>query len=298
MSVGLLSHIGASLSTSSTRTNVSDDTRNTKEIMELQNRSAEAIRRLVAIMARLRGPDGCPWDREQTLDSLKPYLIEEAYEVLEAMDAGDSAEHCEELGDLLLQIVFHAELARESGRWDFADVAQAISDKLVYRHPHVFGEERARDAEEVERNWARLKAAEKAKKKGRAGSALDGIPRQAPALLRAERTGEKASRIGFDWPDASGPRAKIDEELRELDEAIAERDAEAIFREVGDVLFSVANLARHLRVPPEDALRAAIARFEGRFHRMEDRLRAEGHPPGEPVELDRLDALWNEVKSE
>src|SRR5690606_18248362 len=126
MSVGLLSHIGASLSTSSTRTNVSDETRNTKEIMELQNRSAEAIRRLVAIMARLRGPDGCPWDREQTLDSLKPYLIEEAYEVLEAMDAGDSAEHCEELGDLLLQIVFHAELARESGRWDFADVAQAI----------------------------------------------------------------------------------------------------------------------------------------------------------------------------
>ncbi len=260
------------------------------------DRSADAIRTLVEIMARLRGPGGCPWDREQTLDSLKPYLIEEAYEVLEAMDAGDSEAHREELGDLLLQIVFHAEIARTEGRWDFADVARGIADKLVHRHPHVFGETKASSAAEVEQNWARLKAAEKAKKKGAPASALDGVPRQAPALLRAERTGEKASRIGFDWPDASGPRAKIDEELRELDEAIARGDAAAIFHELGDLLFSLVNLARHLRTPPEDALRAAIGRFEERFHRMEDRLRARGHAPGERVPLEELDALWEEAK--
>ena len=276
---------------------MSRETQNSAAVERLQERSAEAIRRLVEIMARLRGPGGCPWDREQNLDSLKPYLIEEAYEVLEAMDAGDSRDHCEELGDLLLQIVFHAEIAREEGRWDFADVAHAISDKLVHRHPHVFGEAQARDAGEVERSWARLKAEERARKKGRPGSVLDGIPRQAPALLRAERTGEKASRIGFDWPDASGPRAKIDEELAELDQAIAAGDREAVFHELGDVLFSVANLARHLRVPPEDALRAAIARFEERFHRLEERLRQEGHPPGEPADIERLEAIWQEVKS-
>lgn len=276
---------------------MSQETQNSVAIERLQQRSAEAIRRLVAIMARLRGPGGCPWDREQTLDSLKPYLIEEAYEVLEAMDAGDSREHCEELGDLLLQIVFHAEIAREEGRWDFADVADAISDKLIHRHPHVFGEAEARDAAEVEKNWARLKAEERTKKKGRPGSVLDGIPRQAPALLRAERTGEKASRIGFDWPDAEGPRAKIDEELAELDRAIAEGDREAVFRELGDVLFSVANLARHLRVPPEDALRAALRRFEERFHKLEEKLRQEGHPAGAPAEIERLEAIWQEVKS-
>lgn len=263
---------------------------------EFLARSSEALRELLEIMARLRAPGGCPWDREQTLESLKPYLIEEAYEVLEAMDQGDSEAHREELGDLLLQIVFQAEIAREEERWDFGDVARAISEKLVYRHPHVFGEAKAEDAAQVERNWARLKAAEKEKKKGGPTSILDGVPRMAPALLRAERTGEKASRIGFDWPSAEGPRQKIEEELGELDEAVASGDREAIFHELGDLLFSVANLARHLRVPPEDALRAAIARFETRFHRMEDRLRAEGHTAGEVVELERLERLWLEAK--
>lgn len=276
---------------------MSAETKNAKLAATL-DRSADAMRALVDIMARLRGPGGCPWDREQTLESLRPYLIEEAYEVLEAMDEGDSEAHREELGDLLLQIVFHAEIARGEGRWDFADVARGIAEKLVYRHPHVFGEGVAESAAEVERNWARLKAAEKERKKGAPTSALDGVPRQAPALLRAERTGEKASRIGFDWPDSSGPRAKLDEELEELDEAVASGDAEAIFHELGDVLFSVVNLARHLRTPPEDALRAAISRFEHRFHRMEDRLRERGHAAGELVPLDELEALWQEAKKD
>lgn len=267
-----------------------------EELEASLERGGEAIRELLEIMARLRGPGGCPWDREQTLESLKPYLIEEAYEVLDAMDEGDSEAHREELGDLLLQIVFHAEIAREEGKWDFAEVSRSISRKLKDRHPHVFGEEKARDAAEVERNWARLKAAEKERKKGGPVSVLDGVPRQAPALLRAERTGEKASRIGFDWPDAEGPRAKIEEELRELDEAAGRGDREAIFHEVGDLLFSVVNLARHLGAPPEDALRAAIARFERRFHRVEERLRAEGHQPGEHVDLDKLEALWQQAK--
>lgn len=273
---------------------MNDETKNPK--LESPARGAEAMRALIEIMAWLRAPGGCPWDREQTLESLKPYLIEEAFEVLEAMDEEDSEAHREELGDLLLQIVFHAEIAREEGRWDFADVARGIAEKLVYRHPHVFGDAEASTPEEVERNWAKLKAAEKEKKKGGPTSVLDGVPRQAPALLRAERIGEKASRIGFDWPDVEGPRKKIEEELAELDEAMADGEAEAIFHELGDLLFSVVNLARHLRVPPEDALRGAIARFTSRFHRMEDRLRERGLGPGEAAPLDELEALWQQAK--
>lgn len=277
---------------------MNDRTVDPAELESTLRRSAEAIRALVEIMARLRAPGGCPWDREQTLQSLRPYLIEEAYEVLDALDEGSSAAHREELGDLLLQIVFQAEIAREEGRWDLADVARGIADKLVYRHPHVFGDATARDAREVEANWARLKAAEKTAKRGAPVSALDGVPRQAPSLLRAERLGEKASRIGFDWEDAAGPRGKIDEELAELDEAVESGDRGAIEHELGDLLFSVANFARHLGVPPEDALRSAIRRFEGRFHRMEDRLRQAGHPAGERIPSDTLEALWTEAKKE
>lgn len=258
--------------------------------------SATEIRRLVEVMAKLRGPGGCPWDQAQTLESLKPYLIEEAYEVLDAMDAGSSTDHLEELGDLLLQIVFQAELAREEGRWDFARVAQGISDKLIHRHPHVFGDASAADAAEVEANWAKIKAAEKGRKRGAPVSALDGVPTQAPALLRAERLGEKASRIGFDWEGIEGVRAKVDEELRELDEAMESGDPAAIEHELGDVLFSLVNLSRHLSTPPEDALRSAIRRFVGRFQKMEEQLLREGHEPGETVPLDRLEALWAEAK--
>ncbi len=176
-------------------------------------RTSQAIERLLGIMARLRGPDGCPWDREQTLQTLRPYVLEETYEVLEAIDCGDPREHCEELGDLLLQIVFQAQLASEAGRFDFADVAQAISDKLVSRHPHVFGNAEAKDSEAVLKQWVALKQEEK-KKKGKGASVLEGVPREMPALARADRLTEKASRIGFDWPDANGARAKVVEELR------------------------------------------------------------------------------------
>lgn len=266
-------------------------------LADTRNRASDQLSRLVEIMARLRGPGGCPWDREQTFESLKPYLVEEAYEVLDAMDAGSSAEHREELGDLLLQIVFHAEIAREAGDWDLADVIQAIADKLEYRHPHVFGGEQVQDAREVEQNWARLKAKEKERKKGERVSVIAGVPSAAPGLLRAERITEKASRIGFDWPDAAGVRAKVDEELAELDRALASGDEKAVEHELGDVLFTLANLARHLRTPAEDALRGAIRRFEERFRWMESRLHEQGHQSGERAAPEELEALWAEAKA-
>jgi len=266
-------------------------------LADTRRRASEQLSRLVEIMARLRGPGGCPWDREQTFETLKPYLVEEAYEVLDAMDAGSPAEHREELGDLLLQIVFQAEIARESGEWDLAGVIQAIADKLEYRHPHVFGDAKVNDAREVEQNWARLKAKEKERKKGERVSVIAGVPSAAPGLLRAERITEKASRIGFDWPDASGVRAKVDEELAELDRALASGDAKAVEHELGDVLFTLANLARHVRTPAEDALRGAIRRFEERFRWMESRLHERGLPSGEQASADELEALWAEAKA-
>lgn len=269
------------------------------KLAKVQERASAQIVRLIEIMNVLRAPDGCEWDREQTHRSLRPYLIEECYEVLEALEHGTPREHCEELGDLLFQIVFHAQIAGEEGAWDLADVIQAIADKLEARHPQIFGEglppSISPDASPDER-WAQLKAAEKERKRGREVSVIDGVPRDAPALLRAERITEKASRLGFDWTELAGVRAKVDEELRELDEAIRAEDAEAIEHELGDVLLSLTNLARHLRTPAEDALRAAIQRFERRFHWMEERLRERGVPTGAPVPQDELEALWVESK--
>ena len=260
------------------------------------SRAQDAIERLLSIMERLRGPDGCPWDREQTLRSLRPYVLEETYEVLEAIDADDPREHCEELGDLLLQIVFQAQLTKEEGKFDFADVANAISDKLVSRHPHVFGDATAKDADAVLRQWAALKREEK-KAKGRGGdSVLEGVPREMPALARADRLTEKASRIGFDWPDAAGARAKVAEELAEVDEAIASGDADAIEHELGDLLFAAANLARKLDLHPEEALRAAVGRFVARFTHIEQELARRGIPPG-GASLAEMDALWDDAKS-
>ncbi len=259
------------------------------------SRAADAVERLLAIMERLRGPDGCPWDREQTLRTLRPYVLEETYEVLEAIDGGDPREHCEELGDLLLQIVFQAQLMKEQGTFEFADVADAISNKLVSRHPHVFGDSRLRDADAVLRQWAALKREEK-KAKGGGQSVLEGVPREMPALARADRLTEKASRIGFDGPDPGGARAKVEEELDELDEAIALGDREALEHEMGDVLFAVANLARKLSIPPEEALREAVARFIGRFGHVERELARRGVPHGEAT-LEEMDALWDEAKS-
>jgi nucleoside triphosphate diphosphatase len=260
-----------------------------------------ALERLVGIMARLRAEGGCPWDREQDLRSLRPYLIEEAYEVLDEMDkvaaGGPWQALSEELGDLLFQIVFHAQLASELGEFAMADVCTAISDKIERRHPHVFGCAQVDGAEQVLANWAKLKADERRKRTGREGSVLDGVPLHAPALQRAERLTEKASRIGFDWPDLAGVRGKLDEELRELDEAIASKDRDALEHELGDVLFSLANLARFIQTPPEDALRAAIRRFTARFHHIEAGLRQAEVPFGQAT-LAQMDALWEQAKAQ
>ncbi|HSN90820.1 MAG TPA: nucleoside triphosphate pyrophosphohydrolase [Anaeromyxobacteraceae bacterium] len=259
------------------------------------SRDSEAIERLLGIMSRLRGPGGCPWDREQTLRTLRPYVLEETYEVLEAIDAGDPRAHAEELGDLLLQIVFQAQIASEEGRFGFADVAEAISNKLVSRHPHVFGNAEVRDAEGVLKQWAALKREEN-RRKGGGQSILEGVPREMPALARADRLTEKASRIGFDWPDASGARAKVAEEMAELDAAVSGGDRAAIEHELGDALFALANLARKLGVPPEEALRGAVARFVERFEHVERELTRRGIPHGEAT-LTQMDELWNEAKS-
>ncbi|HEY6005242.1 MAG TPA: nucleoside triphosphate pyrophosphohydrolase [Anaeromyxobacter sp.] len=259
------------------------------------SRAQTAIERLLGIMERLRGPGGCPWDREQTLRTLRPYVLEETYEVLEAIDAGDPREHCEELGDLLLQIVFQAQLTKEEGKFDFADVAEAISNKLVSRHPHVFGTSEVKDADGVLRQWAALKREEK-KAKGGGASVLEGVPREMPALARADRLTEKASRIGFDWPDAAGAREKLEEELGELDRAMASGDPEAIESEMGDLLFAAANLSRKLGVAPEEALRGTLARFVSRFHHVERELARRGVPHG-GASLAEMDALWDEAKS-
>jgi MazG family protein len=258
------------------------------------SRAQDAIERLLSIMERLRGPGGCPWDREQTLRSLRPYVLEETYEVLEALDAEDPDAHREELGDLLLQIVFQAQLRKEEGRFAFADVADAISDKLVSRHPHVFGDAIAKDADAVLTQWAALKREEK-RAKGRGESVLEGVPREMPALARADRLTEKASRVGFDWPDASGARAKLAEELAELDEAAAAGDRDALEHELGDLLFAAANLGRKLGVAPEEALRGAVSRFISRFSHVERELARRGVPHGEAT-LAEMDALWDEAK--
>jgi ATP diphosphatase len=262
-------------------------------------KTGEALERLVEVMRRLRAEDGCPWDKEQDIRSLRPYLIEECYEVLDEMDrvaaGGPWRPLGEELGDLLFQIVFHAQLASELKEFDMGDVANSISDKLISRHPHVFGDLKLKGATAVLENWAKLKAEERKKKTGRAGSVLDGVPSGAPGLQRAERLTEKASRIGFDWPDLKGVREKLDEELRELDEAIEKKDRDAIEHELGDVLFSMANLARFLNTPAEDAVRGANRRFTARFHHMEERLDAQGRK-FDKVPLDELNRLWDEAK--
>jgi MazG family protein len=251
------------------------------------------VGKLVGLMQRLLAPNGCPWDREQTLETLVPYLVEETYEVVDALAAGDVDDHREELGDLLLQIVFQSELRFAEGQFGIDDVARGIVGKLVRRHPHVFGEVVAKDADAVLANWAKLKAEEKAEK-GKHG-ALEGIPRSAPALLRATRAGEKAGAVGFDWTDAEGPRAKVDEELRELDEARRGGDRAAMQAELGDVLFAMTNLARRLGLDAEQALRDATDRFSRRFRFVETSLAAEGRTIRD-ADPDEHERLWQAAK--
>ncbi|HEY5243618.1 MAG TPA: nucleoside triphosphate pyrophosphohydrolase [Polyangiaceae bacterium] len=255
------------------------------------------LSRLVAVMRRLLAPDGCPWDREQTFETLRKYVLEEACEVIDAIDAGDRKGIREELGDLLLQVVFQAELARREGSFAIDDVVAGIVEKLVHRHPHVFGDLSARDADEVLRNWEKLKA----KEKGQRGI-LGGVPRSMPALTRSQRIGEKVSRVGFDWEDARGSRAKVAEELGELDHAIESGDAGAIEDEMGDVLFALVNLSRHLRVDAEGALRRTIDKFTTRFAHVEKRVREVHGGWGEAgggeqhLPLAVLDGYWEEAK--
>lgn len=251
---------------------------------------------LVAIMQRLLAPDGCPWDREQTLDTLKPYLIEEAHEVLEAIEENDIPEHCQELGDVLLQIVFQAEVRAAENSFGIDDVIRAISEKLVRRHPHVFGDVKVEGSGEVVENWSKIKATEHAKK-GHVRGPLDGIPQSLPALLQAQRMGEKAARVGFDWPDIAGVRRKIDEELGELDEAIGQQDTQAIAHELGDVLLAMTRLASKLSVAPEDALRSAISRFRKRFQTMCELAQAAGKSETlSGMTLDEMEELWQTAK--
>ncbi|MES1172394.1 MAG: nucleoside triphosphate pyrophosphohydrolase [Bacteroidota bacterium] len=251
------------------------------------------VQKLVGLMQRLLAPDGCPWDREQTLETLVPYLVEETYEVVDALASGDPRDHEEELGDLLLQIVFQSELRFAEGRFGIDDVARGIVAKLVRRHPHVFGDVTVAGSDEVLANWAKVKAVEKAEK-GKRG-ALEGIPRSAPALLRASRAGEKAGAVGFDFPDADSARAKVDEELRELDQARASGDRDELTRELGDALFALVNLGRKLNLDPESALRAATDKFARRFALVEGALAAQGRAVSD-APADEQDRLWEAAK--
>ena len=250
---------------------------------------------LVQIMARLRGENGCPWDREQTHASIKPYLLEETYEVLESIDENDPVKLEEELGDLALQVVFHAQMADEADLFTIADVLRGINEKLRRRHPHIFGDVKADTAQEVLFNWEQIKKLEREKAQGRA-SLLDGVPRELPALLRAHRLQEKASRVGFDWNEARQVFQKVEEELAELRAAMESEQPDRMEAELGDLLFSLVNLGRFIAVNPEDALRKTIARFIARFQYIEEELARRGTAPGQ-VTLEEMDALWAEAKA-
>ncbi|HEX9706337.1 MAG TPA: nucleoside triphosphate pyrophosphohydrolase [Steroidobacteraceae bacterium] len=255
-----------------------------------------AIERLLAIMARLRDPvRGCPWDLQQDFRSIAPHTLEEAYEVADAIERSDLPALRDELGDLLFQVVFHARLASERGAFAFDGVVDAICDKLTRRHPHVFGDAVVTDAAEQTRVWERIKREERAA----AGDdgALAEVPKALPALTRARKLGARAGDAGFDWPDATGPRAKIDEELAEFDRAMAAPDPARREAELGDLLFSIVNLARHLGLDPETALRHANERFARRYRHLEQSLARLGQPTGSAAP-ELLDRLWAAAKAE
>ena len=244
-------------------------------------------------MSRLRDPErGCPWDLDQTFRSIVPYTIEEAYEVADAIERENVADLVDELGDLLLQVVFHAQLGREAGEFDFEDVVAAIAGKMIRRHPHVFGDAQERNAAEQSRQWEEMKASERSET---AGSLLDDVPLALPALTRAVKLQRRAARCGFDWPDAGGVLDKVAEELEELRNAVRAEDRNAIDDELGDLLFSVANLARHLGADPETRGRAANRKFERRFRELERRV---GVDSGETPTPEDLDASWSEIKAQ
>src|SRR5437016_8345018 len=280
-------------------------TRYNRVMARLPNSTGEKFERLVEIMDTLRGPNGCPWDKQQDFNSLKPMLVEEVYEVLEAVENGDFDGISEELGDLLLHVVFHAYLGKEAGQFDINTVIDKICEKLVRRHPHVFGTESASTADEVIKNWEAIKAQEKAQKlKNRTPeqrSLLEGIPSKLPAIHEAHQISSRAARVGFDWPDVEGIFEKLQEEVRELREVIAEgndhRRRERLEDEIGDMLFVIVNIARFLKIDTESAMKRAIRKFKARFQYMERELARQGKTV-EQVKLDEMEALWQKAKSE
>jgi MazG family protein len=275
--------------------------RRSKAEMKMAFKPPEDMRSVAAlrqIMADLRAPEGgCPWDVEQTHASIARYAIEEAYEVVDAIEHGTDADLREELGDLLLQVVFHARMAEERGAFDFSDVVEGIVAKMVHRHPHVFERQDGRNADEQATAWEEIKAAEREGKSEGPASALDDVPIGLPALSRAEKLGRRAARLGFDWPDTAGVIAKIREELDEVEEAIAENDRAHVEEEIGDLLFSIANLTRYLSVDGETLLRQANAKFVHRFKAIEDGVRRSGKPFA-AHDLSELEAYWHGAKQQ
>src|SRR5947207_1201514 len=260
------------------------------ESPESLNSQPSAFNKLCEIVAKLRAPGGCPWDREQTHESLLPQLMEEAYEVAGAVRAKDDANFREELGDLLLLIVMHAEIAQETGRFKIDNVIGDVTEKLIRRHPHVFGTSDARDSGAVLKQWESIKRAEKTGK-----HYLDNLPAALPALMRAQQTQSKVARVNFDWSEPGEVIAKVEEELSETKQAIASQDGEAMENEIGDLLFAVVNLARKCKLDAESALQTATDKFVARFNRLEDSLRAQGRRLG-GVDLAQLDAIWKQIK--
>ena len=257
--------------------------------------AGQAVAEAAAIMARLRGPGGCPWDREQTFDSIKRHTLEETYEVFDAIERRAWPELRDELGDLLLQVLFYAQMAGEAGYFTLEDVAEALTGKLIRRHPHIFGDVEATDSEAVLRNWEQIKRAERRDAGEQHASALDGIPRSMPAVLEAAKLGGKAAKAGFDWPEAEGLFAKLAEETAELRAEVERGDRDAMEDELGDLLFTAVNLARHLKVDPESALRRTNAKFRRRYATMEQI--AGGTEAFEPLSLEEKDALWGRAKA-
>lgn len=257
------------------------------------SKAAEEFVELVNTVARLRAPGGCPWDRQQTHETLKRYAIEETYEVVEAIESADPSKLKEELGDLLLQVLLHARIAEEHGEYDIADVCRTIREKLRRRHPHVFGEVEVAGVDEVLHNWEQIKRAEPGYEDRE--SALDGVPESLPALMRAAKLSKKAARTGFDWPDIRAVFDKLSEETAELKAAVESNDTAHIREEIGDLLFTVVNIARHADVDPEEALRLMLKKFAARFGRIEDHARSTGREIGQ-LTLDEMDSVWNEAK--
>jgi len=265
--------------------------------------SEKQISRLISILADLRGPNGCPWDKEQTYKDINPYMLEEVHEVMEAIDNNDFEELKKELGDLLMHIVFHCQLASEEGRFTLADVAEAVCEKLIRRHPHVFGETKVKDSEEVLRNWEKIKAEERKEQNHGDRSLLEGLPKALPSLLRALRIGEKAHRVGFDWSDSDGVFRKVEEELSELRDVIASPDGaqdgtkqSRMEEELGDLLFTLVSVGRFLKIDSDSALRKSTNKFVRRFQQMEKEIRLQNRSMHDlsPAEWD---VLWSRAKS-